>query len=110
MTKRLLVLLSVAAAAFAQDYKLEKLSAPPAGLPAAYVSLISAEGYRVVGPSGPWVEVWFRKTIPTGPKSSDPAITLPIAQGTFLGILRFPNQRVLEEPESVLREIHQTVG
>ena len=89
MNKRLLVLLSFAAAAFAQNYKLEKLSAPPDGLPAAYASQIG-DGYRVVGPSGPWVEIWFRKTIPTGAKSSDPAITLPISQGTFLGILRFP--------------------
>jgi hypothetical protein len=89
MNKRLLVLFSFAVAAFAQTYKLEKVAAPPDGLPAAYASQIG-DGYRVVGPSGPWVEIWFRKTIPTGPKSSDPAITLPIAQGTFLGILRFP--------------------
>jgi hypothetical protein len=89
MNKCALLLVSVAAAAFAQDYKLEKIAAAPAGLPAAYASQIG-EGYRVVGPSGPWCEVWFRKTIPTGAKSSDPAITLPIAQGTFLGILRFP--------------------
>jgi len=90
MNKRLLVLLSVAAAAFAQDYKLEKIASPPPGLPAAYASQISSDGFRVVGPSGPWCEIWFRKTIPTGPKPTDPAITLPIAQGTFLGILRFP--------------------
>jgi hypothetical protein len=91
MIKRLLLLVSVALGAFAQDYKLEKIAAPPADLPAAYASQVSAEGYRVVGPSGPWVEIWFRKTIPTGPKPTDPSITLPIAQGTFLGILRFPS-------------------
>jgi hypothetical protein len=89
MKNCLLLLLSAAAAAFAQDYKLEKIATPPPGLPAAYASQIG-DGYRVVGSSGPWVEIWFRKTIPTGPKSSDPAVTLPIAQGTFLGILRFP--------------------
>jgi hypothetical protein len=89
MKNCLLLLLSAAAAAFAQDYKLEKITTPPPGLPAAYASQIG-DGYRVVGSSGPWVEIWFRKTIPTGPKSSDPAVTLPIAQGTFLGILRFP--------------------
>jgi hypothetical protein len=91
MNKQLLVFFSVAAAAFAQDYKLEKITAAPVGLPAAYTAEVSAEGYRVVGPSGPWCEVWFRKNIPTGAKPSDPAITLPIAQGTFLGILRFPS-------------------
>src|SRR6516164_8122486 len=75
---------------FSQPYKLETFTAGPAGLPAGYAALVDATGYRVVGPSGPWVEIWFRKAIPTGPKSSDPAITLPIGQGTFLGILRFP--------------------
>jgi hypothetical protein len=91
MNKKLLVFFFVAAAAFAQDYKLEKIAAPPSGIPANYASQISADGYRVIGPSGPWCEIWFRKTIPTGAKPTDPSITLPIAQGTFLGILRFPS-------------------
>ena len=43
-----------------------------------------------MGSSGPWCEVWFRKSIPTGAKPSDPSITLPIAQGTLLGVIRFP--------------------
>jgi hypothetical protein len=90
MFKTSVLLCCSAAALFAQNYKLEAINAAPADLPAAYASVVDANGYRVVGPSGPWVEIWFRKTIPTGPKSSDPAITLPIAQGTFLGILRFP--------------------
>ena len=74
----------------AQDYKLETVSTAPPDLPAAYSSLISTQGYRVVGPKGPWCEVWFRKSIPTGAKSSDDAIVFPIAQGTLIGILRFP--------------------
>ena len=42
-----------------------------------------------MGPKGPWCEVWFRRSIPTGPKPvrSD-SIALPIAQGTLLGVLR----------------------
>ena len=90
MIKTAFLLCSSALAVFAQSYKLETISAAPSGLPAAYASVVNTNGYRVVGPSGPWVEIWFRKTIPAGPKSSDPAITLPIGQGTFLGILRFP--------------------
>jgi hypothetical protein len=35
--------------------------------------------------------VWFRKSIPAIPKPADDAIVLPIAQGTLLGILRFPS-------------------
>jgi hypothetical protein len=84
--------LAAAAVALAQDYKVEPLNSPPQGLPAAYGSVIASQGYRVVGPKGPWCEIWFRKAIPTtGAKSSDAAIVFPIAQGTLLGILRFPS-------------------
>jgi hypothetical protein len=82
-------LFSLATLAFAQ-YKLEPITSPPAGLPAAYASVIDTNGYRVVGPSGPWCEVWFRKTLPPGPKPSDPSILFPVSQGTLLGVLRFP--------------------
>jgi len=85
-----LLFFSCTALAFAQ-YKLEPITTAAPGLPAAYAQVIDTKGYRVVGPSGPWCEVWFRKTIPTGPQSTDPAIVLPIAQGTLLGVLRFPS-------------------
>jgi hypothetical protein len=91
MMKRLAFLLLFALRCFAQDYKLESIGTAPA-VPAAFASLVDTQGYRVAGPSGPWCEVWFRKSIPTGPKSSDEAITLPIAQGTLLGVIRFPAQ------------------
>ena len=90
MTKTICLLLGSALAVFAQSYKLEPISTPPPGLPSAYAPLVDSQGYRVLGASGPWVEVWFRKTIPTGPKPADPSITLPIAQGTFLGVMRWP--------------------
>jgi hypothetical protein len=80
-----------AALLFAQDYKLEPISSAAPGLPTAYASLIDTQGYRVSGASGPWCEVWFRKTIPTTAKPSDSAIALPIAQGTLLGVIRFPS-------------------
>jgi hypothetical protein len=92
MMKQAALLLSLTAFAFAQDYKLEPISTPPPGLPAAYASEIQTSGYRVTGPSGPWCEVWFRKTIPTGAKPADQTVALPIAQGTLLGILRFPKE------------------
>jgi hypothetical protein len=87
-----LATLSFVALASAQDYKLETISSAAPGLPAAYSALIDSTGYRVVGPKGPWCEVWFRKSIPTGAKPTDPSVTLPIAQGTLLGILRFPGK------------------
>jgi hypothetical protein len=91
MIKRFsLVFFFAALFVFAQDYKLEPIATPAPDLPAAYASEIATQGYRVNGPSGAWCEVWFRKTIPTTAKPSDPAIALPIAQGTLIGVIRFP--------------------
>jgi len=85
-----LAVLGTALSLCAQTYKLETISSPAPDLPAAYSSLIASQGYRVVGPKGPWCEVWFRSSIPTGAKPNDDAIVFPIAQGTLIGILRFP--------------------
>ena len=90
MMKHYLLLFFAALTASAQEYKLEPIAAAAPDLPAAYAAEIAAQGYRVVGPAGPWCEVWFRKTIPTGAKPSDPAVALPIAQGTLIGVIRFP--------------------
>ncbi len=92
MIKRLALLFLLAALALAQDYKLEAISTAAPGLPPAYTAVIQTAGYRVAGPKGPWCEVWFRKTIPTGSKPSDDSVALPIAQGTLIGILSFPGQ------------------
>jgi hypothetical protein len=85
-----LLILAFAGAAFAQEYKLEPISTAAPGLPPAYSAVIETSGYRVVGPKGPWCEIWLRKSIPAAAKSGDTSIVLPIAQGTLLGILRFP--------------------
>jgi hypothetical protein len=50
------------------------------------------QGYKVSGPSGPWCEVWIAKSIPVGAKPSDDAITFGVAQGTLMGVLRFPGK------------------
>jgi hypothetical protein len=94
MIKRCFLLLAgallAASMVLAQDYKLEPIATAAPGLPAAYAALIENGGYRITGPSGPWSEIWFRKSIPAGAKPADNAIVFPIAQGTLLGILRFP--------------------
>jgi hypothetical protein len=94
MIRLLVVTLSIAVfsgSLAAQDYKLETISSPPPGLPAAYTTVIDSTGYRVAGPSGPWCEIWLRKNLAAGPKSTDDAIVLPFAQGTLLGVIRFPS-------------------
>ncbi|MGB7758578.1 MAG: hypothetical protein WBL61_02045 [Bryobacteraceae bacterium] len=78
--------------AWAQDYKVEVVNSTPPGLPAAYTSALQTQGYRVAGPNGPWCEIWFRSSIPTGAKPSDDAIVFPIPQGALVGILRFPSE------------------
>jgi hypothetical protein len=94
MIKRCFLLLFgallAASMVLAQEFKLEPIATAAPGLPAAYAAVIETGGYRITGASGPWCEIWFRKSIPAGAKPADSAIAFPIAQGTLLGILRFP--------------------
>ena len=78
--------------AFAQDYKLEPIASAAPGLPAAYASALQAQGFRVNGGSGAWCEIWLAKTLPVGAKPDDAAISFGIAQGTLIGVLRFPGK------------------
>ncbi len=84
------LLVFLAFSALAQDYKLEPVTSVAPGLPAAYAAAIQSQGFRVSGPSGVWCELWLAKSIPVGGKPSDNAVSFGIAQGTLLGILRFP--------------------
>jgi hypothetical protein len=94
MIKRCFLLLFgallAASLVLAQDYKLEPVATAAPGLPAAYAALIATAGYRINGPSGPWCEIWFRKSIAAAAKPADNSIAFPIAQGTLVGVLRFP--------------------
>src|SRR5215831_3510752 len=87
-----LLAFSVVLSVSAQTYKVEAISTPAPGLPAAYTAVIQAQGYRVSGPSGVWCEVWPAKTVPSGGKPGDAAITFSIPQGSLVGILRFPGK------------------
>jgi hypothetical protein len=72
---------------FAQ-YKAEPAGAPPSELAPAIRSTMQQQGLRVSG-SGITVEIWFRSTEPSGPKSAEPDVTLPtIPQGALVGALR----------------------
>src|SRR5580765_3657997 len=82
--------LLAAFSAFAQDYKLEPLATAAPGLPAAYASVIQPQGFRVNGAAGAWCEVWLAKSLPMGAKPEDAAVSFGIAQGTLIGVIRFP--------------------
>jgi hypothetical protein len=87
-----LILLLVAFSALAQDYKLEPVATAAPGLPAAYALVVQSQGFRVNGASGAWCEVWLAKSLPLGAKPDDAAISFGIAQGTLLGVIRFPGK------------------
>jgi hypothetical protein len=75
--------------AFAQ-YKMEPAGAPPADLVPAFASALQQKGSKILGPGGSvYCEVWFRAQAPSGPKSTDDAVTLSLAQGALLGVIRF---------------------
>ena len=75
----------------AGPYKLEAFnSAPPAELSATVRDTLSPEAVRVVGPQGPLLELWWRKTLPA---QANPAQGLGIAygqlaEGTLVGAMR----------------------
>jgi hypothetical protein len=85
-------LLLATASAFAQDYRLEPLASAAPDLPAAYGAVVQSAGFRVNGASGAWCEVWLAKSVPLGAKPDDAAVSFAIAQGTLLGVIRFPGK------------------
>ncbi len=92
MRKYVLCFALAASAAFAQ-YKMEPATALPSDLPAAFASELQPQGYNIENGSTVWCEIWFRKTAPSGPKSTEDAVALPtIPQGALLGVIRFPAQ------------------
>src|SRR3954468_2457587 len=86
----LFLALSSVFCAGAQNYKVEPISTAAPGVSGAMASAIQSQGSRIAGPSGVWCEVWPAKSIPVAGKPSDGSVALGIAQGTLLGVLRFP--------------------
>jgi hypothetical protein len=89
--KQLIALALLFAPLSLAQYKMEPTGAPPADVPAAFTGALQPQGFRILGSGGSvYCEVWFRKQVPGGPKSTDDAVTLSIPQGAFLGVIRFP--------------------
>jgi hypothetical protein len=84
------------ATAFGQgSYKAEAIGAAPAtDVPASLQTVLDSQGARVVNDQGATLcEVWLRKTIPTSasPNTSSDLLYGALTEGTFLGVLHFPN-------------------
>jgi len=80
-----------AGVAFSQ-YKVQPAGPPPPDVPGPISATLQKDGSKVIGGSGPAVcEIWFRSAAPSGPKTTEEAVSLPtIPQGALLGVLRFP--------------------
>ena len=79
-----------ASAAFSQ-YKVEAGGPPPSDLPPAIGAVLNKEGLKVTSGGAPYMEIWLAAKAPSGPKSTEDAVTLPtIPQGALVGVIRFP--------------------
>lgn len=81
-----------AAAAVAASYTAAGAGAPPSDVPAQYTALLQADGTKVAGPNGTWLEMWLVKAAPHGTNSEEQNVTLPnVPHGSLLGIVQFPS-------------------
>ena len=89
MPKFVLLFCLTAAAALGQ-YRSAPAGALPSELSPALSARLQSTGLQVTGPAGVWCQVWFVKTAPNGPKSTEDAVTLPtVPVGSLLGVIRF---------------------
>ena len=75
-----------------EPHKLEKFkSAPPAGLSDKIAAQLDENAYRVIGPKGPVLEIWFVKEVATR-DDFKPTLTVkyPFTSGQLLGAARLP--------------------
>ena len=88
------IVLASAAALSAEQYKYEAAGAPPAELAPAVAATLQEKGHRVTGADGKvWCEVWFVKTAPKGPVTSEAEVTWKtMIPFSLVGAIRFPAQ------------------
>jgi hypothetical protein len=100
---RFILSLTLAASAVFAQYKSEPTGAPPSELASAIGQALEPHGTKIVSSDGKiYCEVWFRTSLPAGPKSSEESVTLPtIPHGTLLGAIRFPAQAADRRGQSI---------
>ncbi|MBX9602551.1 MAG: hypothetical protein K2X35_16215 [Bryobacteraceae bacterium] len=86
---RLLTIFALSLPLAAAEYKVEAAGPPPAEAPAEFAALLQKQGYRV-GSDSPCCDIWLVATAPSGPASTEQALSIPtIPVGSFLGLLKF---------------------
>ncbi len=88
--KRLLFTLCLTAMCASAQYKLESAGAPPSEVAPAIRDALQKDGARIAGASGAVLEVWLRTQVPSAANSEQNVSFTDIAQGTLLGVVRFP--------------------
>jgi hypothetical protein len=89
-----LIVALIASPALFGQYKLEQAAVPPEELAPAIREVLQTTGSKVVADNGSvFCEIWFRKTMPSGPASTEMGVSLKtLPHGTLLGAIRFPQQ------------------
>lgn len=100
---RFILCLTLAVSAVFAQYKSEPTGAPPSELASAIGQSLEQHGTKIVSSDGKvYCEVWFRTSLPAGPKSAEESVTLPtIPHGTLLGAIRFPAQAADRRGQSI---------
>jgi hypothetical protein len=91
---RKLLLMPLMLVSLALGHTIESAGAPPADLNPAIAGMLQKDGIRVLDTGKKVVaELWFRSTMPSGPKSAEDAVTLAtVPHGSLLGVIRFPER------------------
>jgi hypothetical protein len=95
LTLPALILALLAAAAQAQDYRVEKLAEPPPGdaLSPEIVQTLDPAGLRVLKGSSPVVDLWLRKEWPAKAGfQPSAALMYPFEPGTLMGVARYKSR------------------
>jgi hypothetical protein len=88
--KRLLFTLSLTAVCAFAQYKLESAGAPPSEVAPGIRAALQKDGAKITGANGTVCEVWLRTQVPTAANSEQTVSFTDIAQGTLIGVIRFP--------------------
>jgi len=87
---KLLFTLCLTAVCASAQFKLESAGAPPSDVAPAIRDALQKDGAKIAGPNGTVCEVWFRTKVPATANSEQNVSFTDIAQGTLLGVIRFP--------------------
>src|SRR5579864_3626261 len=95
-------LAALAAGTVFAQYKSDPEGAPPSELAPAISQALEQQGTKITGSNGVFCEVWFRTSLPSGPKSAEESVTLPtIPHGALLAAIRFPAQAADRRGQSI---------